>query len=205
MKGTTLRKQWLRAGCLESLLASLKYWDSLIHEKPSDRKPWASILHVGKSVGVTGEPYGRASRAHRVKNLTRHGAFCETLRKAVEGGLVQTQEYLFLFHFSFTPCSFLRLSNMVFVTKAGDSIGVCELPCSLSLSFLPQPLRKTQCDEDDVSCICWGTPLSLQFIESEADNTCPRKPKCCYLVMLYDWWYSSTFIWMYLKEEKNCW
>lgn len=29
-----------------------------MHEKLPDSKPWAGILHVGETVGVTGEPYG---------------------------------------------------------------------------------------------------------------------------------------------------
>lgn len=61
-------------------------------KKLSDSKPQASILHVVKTVGVTGESYGRASRAHRVKNIICSGKLCESLWKATGGGRVQTQE-----------------------------------------------------------------------------------------------------------------
>lgn len=149
MERKTLRKSWVQAACFESLLASLQFWGSLVHEKLAGSKPWSGILHVSKTVRVSGEFYGWASRAHRVKNLTWCRALHEALLMALRWGQVQTQEYLFPFHFPFPALLLSKFVElMVFVTKAGDIIGLCELLCSLSLSFFPQLLRKSEHNED---------------------------------------------------------
>lgn len=106
------KKNIKKVMCFESLLASLQFRGSLACKKLADSKPLAGILHVGKTVRVSGELCGWASRVHRVENLTRCKALHETPLMALRWGQVQTQEYLFPFHFPFPRCSFPCLSNL---------------------------------------------------------------------------------------------
>lgn len=65
------------------------------------------------------------------------------LLEAKRGRLLQTQEYLFIFPFplSSSLC-------FTFAKKAENTIELREFLSSLSLSFFPQFLRKTQCNKD---------------------------------------------------------
>lgn len=137
-----------------------------MHKKPSDKKPWAGILHVGKIVRVTGKPYGWAATAQKLKNLTWCGAFWEPLWKTVEWGQVQTQEYLLPFHVPFPPCSCLCLSNLwIFWQK--QEVLLSYVNCCVHSPSVFSTISSMQWRS--VSCICRAIPSGLQFLKSEAD------------------------------------